>query len=162
MSWQTLLYLIHDRAFENVRVCGTSAARFLRGLNGTSRERKIGYDYALVRRTWRADDSARSVARRPDLPAPICVQSALGGGSSFVAFPTNVTKAFRLLVPLLKTSIGAPVPCPFMAWPTHACFVPSGVIWPEPAGEHVEGLGTSVCVHWQRAAGRHDHPTDAQ
>jgi hypothetical protein len=52
-----------------------------------------------------------------------------GDMNGFVASSTNMTSWSRLLVPLLKTSIGMSAPCPFMVWPASAWLTPCGVFW---------------------------------
>ena len=53
----------------------------------------------------------------------------VGDEKGLVASATNITSAFRSLVPLLDTCIGMPGPCPGMTWPASTWLTPCGVFW---------------------------------
>ena len=52
-----------------------------------------------------------------------------GDENGLVASTTNMTSAFRSVVPLLETSIGMPGPCPGMDCPASTWLTPCGLFW---------------------------------
>ena len=50
-----------------------------------------------------------------------------GDENGLVASTTNITKAFRSLLPLLETSIEVSGPCPGIAWPAATWLTPCEV-----------------------------------
>ena len=70
----------------------------------------------------------------PDSPAQSAAEghsysNRAGDEKGLVASTTNMTRAFRSLVPLLETSIAVPGSCPGIDWPVPTDITPCGVFW---------------------------------
>ncbi len=81
-------------------------------------------------------DCGAGAVSAPSLPPPRKARgrgyhylNVAGEENGLVASTTNMTSAFRSLVPLLETSITVPGSCPGIAWPAPTDITPCGVFW---------------------------------
>ena len=84
-----------------------------------------------------------------------------GDENGLVASTTNMTRAFRSVVPLLETSIGMPGPCPGTDLPGIDMAHAMRALWPLSA-QYIERFGAWMRMYWRLDPGRWARVVDAQ